>query len=536
MDRRFKLLLIDDSADDGALIGRHLKQAGFRFDLHRIWEWDAVCTALTHEEWHLIICDHRLPTFESGAVLEFLRSSDLSDIPLILVSGIIDVETAVSSMRSGANDFLSKDDLSKLGASVQRELEQAEVRQQKLRAEAELYEANRKLTLTLQSLASTQEQLICVERFRALGQMASGIAHDFNNSLTKMLGITDLLGDAQGDHGSHLENLRTIISDAAAVVRRLSDFYREGSVRETVPMDVNSILEEIREFTKPHWQSRVGDGQASIELEVEGGANCWALAEASQLREILTNLIFNSCDAIPVAGKISLTSREKGNHVEIEVKDNGDGMTPEVLSRCLDPLYSTKGENGTGMGLSIVDAIVQAWKGAIRVKSEPGKGTSVTLVLQKPDPIDVGVVDRIDSIATVDRLSLDFELDVLVVDDEPIITSLLKRQLEKQGHRVVALTDPVDAAEMVSARKFDLVISDRSMPQMSGDDLAVRVKEVSPDTAFVMATGFGDLMITNSELPKDVDLILPKPIEVESLNRALQTLFGSSAELLGLAG
>lgn len=528
-----QLLLIDDSVDDANLILRHLKRAGINAKTHRVWEWEPLQAALSEGQWDLIICDHRLPTFDSSDVLEFLDGSEYADIPLILVSGVINVETAVEAMRKGAADFLSKDDLSRLVPAVHRELERSEIQREKRKAERDLRQTNQKLTLTLQSLASTQEQLIAVEKFRALGQMAGGIAHDFNNALTKMSGVADLIGRQSSEVGEEVDLLQTIIADAAGVVRRLCDFYREAPIREAIPVDVNGILDDVRELTRPRWQNGVGNSSANIEVKVSARARSFALADPGQLREVLTNLIFNASDAIDLSGTIHLISRDIDDGVEIEVRDDGVGMSPDTLSRCIEPLYSTKGERGTGMGLSIVEAVVQAWDGELLITSEVGEGTSVFVRLRKSP---FGNRDREANLAPFGRMTRPSpaqaqSLHVLVVDDEPIIATMLERYLENLGHRVHCLNDPLEAVSHISENACDLVISDRAMPEMNGDELAQWVHSVAPQVRFLMVTGFGDLMITNSELPKGVDAILPKPIQDHDLHRALDTLFSPAEGL-----
>lgn len=533
MPEPLRILLIDDSEIDAQMIERHLAKAGMSADFERAWELRAVKDFLEGESWSLILCDHFLPSFQSSDVLELIRELKVDDIPFILVSGLVDIGTAVSSMRNGANDFIFKDDLSRLVPAIEQALEKAEMKREKRVAEEMLRTSNEKLTFAMKSLANTQSQLVAVERFRALGEMSSGIAHDFNNSLTKMLGTLDLLERKAGGSDSLIDQLKKQIDDAASVVRRLCDFYRVNPATEEEAVDVAAVLEEAKQFTNPRWGKKAGVDAPAISLRVETEPNLYGWANASSLREVLTNLIFNSCDAMETTGgTITLVSRALDESVEIEVRDTGCGMTPEVLKRCLEPLYSTKGTKGTGMGLSIVNGVVQSFGGTLFVESEEGRGTSVCIRLKPALAESKATADRDSSTSREGRT----DLRVLVVDDEPMIGSLLERQLQILGYEASSVTDPVVAAEMIAESFFHLIISDRSMPQMSGDELARRVSKESPKTKFAMASGYGDLMIANGELPEGVDIILPKPVSAETLREAIETLFPASVNSVALAG
>lgn len=530
MHNSFRLLLVDDSVDDAESVLRHLKRAGLEPLVKQVWEWTELKSALENESWDLILCDHRLPTFDSSNVLRLVKELRLSEIPFILISGDIDVKTAVAKMRDGAHDFILKDDLSRLVPAIHREREQSLIRQEKRRAEQQLRETNQKLRLTLISLASVQEQLIASERFRALGQMASGIAHDFNNSLTKITGIAELIEDSQGGDKRLIEQLKVVINDSAAVVRRLCDFYRDSPVKEAIPVETGAILQDVKDFTRPRWQSVVSsNGEVrSIEIAIRNEATVHALADPSQLREILTNLVFNACDAIEEEGSIELISRAAGKMVEIEVKDTGSGMTEEVLKRCLDPLYSTKGERGTGMGLAIAVGLTESFGGNLRVESSIGKGTSVILSFLKAE-VEESTPETTQPSVPVPAPSESRPLKILVIDDEKVIADLLSKLLTNLGHSVQPFYNPLLALDAAATGGFDLIISDRSMPQMAGDQLARKVKEAAPHTRFIMMSGYGDIMILNSEMPEGVDLILAKPVTRKALEASLHSVMQTTA-------
>jgi len=260
-----------------------------------------------------------------------------------------------------------------------------------------------------------------------------------------------------------------------------------------------------------------------VEVIVKAHATGQGLADASQLREILTNLVFNACDALPKGGVIELISRDAEEQVEIVVKDNGCGMSEEVLKRCLEPLFTTKGDLGTGMGLAIAAGLVESFGGSLRVESQEGNGTSVIVSLRRANAEIRREVPAGTKKAETPP-SAQHGLKILVVDDERVITDLLAQVLALSGHEVKAFYDPLEALKAVAEESFDVVISDRSMPGLKGDSLASEVRRLHPQCRFIMMTGFGDIMMLNAELPSGVDLILTKPVTRKSLEAALRTL------------
>ncbi|HET9418034.1 MAG TPA: HAMP domain-containing sensor histidine kinase, partial [Chthoniobacterales bacterium] len=255
-------------------------------------------------------------------------------------------------------------------------------------AEKDLRETNRELEKTLRELKATQQQVIQQERLSAIGQMASGIAHDFNNTLMPILGFADvllenpvLLDDKQETRRC-LEMLRTSAKDAANVVARLREFYRPVESDEQFPIvDLARIVQQAVSLTEPKWRHQAQARGATIKVSAEAKAFPIVAGEESALREVLTNLIFNSVDAMPNGGEISLETAIENDRAVIRVSDTGTGMTETVRQRCLEPFFSTKGEHGTGLGLSMVYGIIQRHRGELQIQSELGQGTTFLISL-----------------------------------------------------------------------------------------------------------------------------------------------------------
>jgi signal transduction histidine kinase len=404
----------------------------------------------------------------------------------------------------------------------------AENRAQRERAEAALEETNEELRArnfelqtALTELKAAQQHVIQQERLRALGEMASGIAHDFNNALVPILGFCELLllspkvlGDRE-KAARYLETIQTAAKDAASVVARLREFYRpDKSDRDFAPVNLKRLAEQAITLTKPRWKDQAQAAGATIQIALELESVPAVSGEESGLREVLTNLIFNAVDAMPKGGTITLRTRSTPNSAVLEVSDTGTGMTEDVRRRCLEPFFSTKGERGTGLGLSMVFGIVQRHSGSLDLRSELGKGTTfiITLPLQEA-AAEAG--------ATAANHAPMRPLRLLVVEDEAPIRDTLSAILTADGHDVTMANDGVAGLREFNDGVFDLVLSDKAMPGMSGDQMASAIKRVSPKTPIILLTGFG-LFHDKSEFP-GVDVLASKPIRIPMLRDAIAT-------------
>jgi CheY-like chemotaxis protein len=196
------------------------------------------------------------------------------------------------------------------------------------------------------------------------------------------------------------------------------------------------------------------------------------------------------------------------------VSDSGIGMSDDVRRKCLEPFFTTKGDRGSGLGLGMVYGIVHRHDGTLAITSAPGRGTTVTLAFPAAED---GVASR----AAAAPQALTAPMHVLVVDDKAAARDLLQELLEADGHVVAPVSTGLEAATRLRETAFDLVVTDRSMPAMSGDELARIVKESATPVPVIMITGFGVLMTSAEERPFGVDLVLPKPVTRAALRQAL---------------
>ena len=273
-------------------------------------------------------------------------------------------------------------------------------------------------------------------------------------------------------------------------------------------------------LTQFKWKDQAQAAGIEIQIDAELARVPMIPGNEADLRQALTNLIFNAVDALPKGGAITLRTRAEGGQVAVEVSDTGTGMTRQVRERCLEPFFTTKGEHGTGLGLGMVYGIVQRHEGEIEIDSEPGRGTTIRLRLPIGD--EMAALDGASSSAGAATRAL----RILIAEDEPSLRRLLVEYLDLDGHTVESAANGQEAAEKFHAGSFDLVVTDRAMPRMSGDQLAVSIKRQAPGTPIIMLTGFGEMMTAADERPAGVDLVISKPITLGRLREALTQVVG----------
>lgn len=393
--------------------------------------------------------------------------------------------------------------------------------------EQKLRETNRQLETALQQLQQTQQQIVQQERLRALGTMASGIAHDFNNALAAILGFSELLlnqPQTLGDPAKarrFLELIHTSARDAATVVHRLREFYRHRDAREvTQPVAINEVVQEAVSLTEPRWRSQALAQGRTIEIFTDLEPHLPPVpGNPAELREVLTNLIFNAVDALPEGGAIRIRTRRRAQQLLLEVQDNGTGMTDEVRRRCFEPFFSTKGERGTGLGLAMVYGIITRHNGTIEVQSQLGQGTTFTIHLPLPAGPETKAEENPTTASPTTR-----SLSVLLIEDEPPVRAVLQELLLAEGHRVTTAADGRSGLNAFEPGRFDVVLLDRAMPGLNGDQVAAAIKHRAPRTPVVLITGFASMMQAVGEQLPNVDMVLSKPITRDALRDALGQL------------
>jgi CheY-like chemotaxis protein len=322
-----------------------------------------------------------------------------------------------------------------------------------------------------------------------------------------------------------LQVLYTAASDGAQVVRRLQEFGRQQPTAPLLPCDLAPIVQEALELTRPRWQDEAQRHGRHIRIcsALEGLPRI--LGRPAELREALTNLILNAVDAMPGGGTLALTGHldpappaptEPGG-VCLTVTDSGTGMSEEVRRHIFDPFYTTKGIRGTGLGLAVVYGILERHGGHIDVASEPGRGTTFTLRFQAapaaPHPAPATGPSRV---LAPRRL--------LLIDDEAPVRTTLASLLRAVGHSVAEVESGPAALACLAAQPVDLVITDLGMPEMTGWELARRVKAAHRRLPVILLTGWGH-QVTGAGAGREwVDRVLAKPVRLEELQEAIAGL------------
>ena len=307
------------------------------------------------------------------------------------------------------------------------------------------------------------------------------------------------------------------------MVARLREFYRPADTDEEFPMvDLAKIIHQAVELTEPKWRSQTQAKGVTVEVMVEMKEAPFVSGEESALREVLTNLIFNAVDAMPQGGRITLIAEIEGDNAVIRVRDTGTGMSETVRQRCLEPFFSTKGELGTGLGLSMVYGIIERHRGKLEIESAVGQGT--TFIIRIPLADSSSLPETESSVQGAKKTGL----RVLIVDDEPSVLEVVSGYLRCDGHIVATAANGREALESFRRDQFDLVVLDRVMPEMSGDQTANIIKQVNQSIPVIMLTGFGAMIEATGSQPAAVDVVLSKPVTLATLRETIGTLLNAA--------
>ncbi len=375
-----------------------------------------------------------------------------------------------------------------------------------------------------------ENQLRQAQKMEAIGTLAGGIAHDFNNILSPILGYTDMvmhdMPEGSPQRG-YLDEVYRAGERARELVRQILTFSRQAE-QKWRPVLVHTIVKEVMKLLRASIPSTI-----TIESKVD--ENCgYVLGDATQIHQILMNLCTNAYQAMRETGgrlRVSLapillekeeqipgTGLKQGAYIRLAVEDTGHGIDKVILGRIFDPFFSTKrvGE-GTGLGLSTVHGIVASHNGAITVHSEVGKGSTFTVYLPRLDDVEVSEANRNELIpGGMER--------ILLVDDEAAVLDMCTQMLERLGYEVTARQSSIEALELFrrNPSAFDLVMTDQTMPGLTGDKLAVEILKILPGAPILLMTGFSDYMDETMAHKMGISEFVMKPLVLRNLSTALR--------------
>jgi signal transduction histidine kinase/ActR/RegA family two-component response regulator len=388
-------------------------------------------------------------------------------------------------------------------------------------------------------LRQTQQAAMQQDRLRALGQMASGIAHDINNALSPVALYTETLlekepGVSERGRG-YLATIRRGIEDVAETVSRMREFYRpRESQGALAQVDLNRLVEQVISLTRARWSDQPQLRGVVIELNTELAAELPPISGVEgEIRDALTNLIFNAVDAMPEGGTVTVRTAmltaepadagSGGRRLCVEVFDTGVGMGEETRRHCLEPFFTTKGERGTGLGLAMVYGMVQRHGGDLEIASELGRGTKVRLAF----PAATAATDV--TVHPPELQHLQRSLRILLVDDDPVVAESLRNALHGDGHLVTTADGGRAGIDAFIAAKergepFTVVITDLGMPHVDGRKVAAAIRAASPKTPIILLTGWGQRLASEHGVPSEVNRLLSKPPKLRELRVALAEL------------
>jgi GAF domain-containing protein len=376
------------------------------------------------------------------------------------------------------------------------------------------------LRAALDQVARSQSTLVQSERLRALGEMAAGVAHDFNNMLAVIAGRSELMLEKATDPATQrgLTEILRAAAEGAAKVRRIQNFTGKRRARSTERVALGEVVRDVLALTRARWKDEAQRLGIPYDVTVEGEAPDVS-GDADDLREVFTNLVHNAIDAMPEGGRCVLRLGGDGDFSVVEVSDSGRGMAPHQAARIFEPFFTTKGPRGSGLGLSVSWGIVTASGGTIAVDSTPGVGTRMTVRL----PVAGGGAASAGArgSATPARCAR-----VLVIDDDPGVRDVLVEMLAALGHSAEPVESGADGLALCASQPFDLVITDLSMPAMSGWEVADAVAAVRPDLPVGIVTGWGDQVDPEETARHRLSFVLAKPFVLNDIRAAVSRALG----------
>ena len=375
-----------------------------------------------------------------------------------------------------------------------------------------------------------QAQLAQAQKMEAIGTLAGGIAHDFNNILGAILGYAEMARDGSNRGAPVIRELDKVLEAghrAAALVRQILAFSRQGESRRA-PIDPAPIVKEVVKLLRPSLPS-------TIAIHQRIAATRPVLADPTQLHQILMNLCTNAfhameeqggeleiglaqrhCTAVEIAGNPGL---DPGDFVVLTVTDTGPGISPEVRARMFDPYFTTKETGkGTGMGLAIVHGIVSEYGGFITCDSEPGRGTTFRVLLPAIDGEAVAAPGSEAAISTGQGR-------VLLIDDEEMLAEMGQAMLERLGYEVRVCTGSAEALAVFehNPEQFDAVITDQTMPGLTGIELARAMLLLRPDLPIILCTGYSNLVDEGQAKAVGIHGFAMKPLAMKDLADLLRS-------------
>jgi signal transduction histidine kinase/ActR/RegA family two-component response regulator len=494
-------------------VAAELRKGGFEPTFFRVTSASQLLKAI-EARWDIAISDFVSGDFGALEALRIIQSKPI-DLPLIVVSGTLRSEEVLGVLKAGAADYVTRANLMRLNAAVERELRAAKLRGERI---------------------GLEEQFRQAQKMEAVGRLAGGVAHDFNNLLTVITGYSDLLlagRDLTDNQRSALEEIRRSSERGGALTHQLLAFSRRQPL-EPRTVRLNDLVIQLEKMLR----RLIGEDITLI--TVPAASQDAVEADPGRLEQVVMNLVVNARDAMPNGGKLTIETGtvhlaetfsarqlgvQPGRYVTISISDTGVGMDQETQSHLFEPFFTTKGPGrGTGLGLATAYGIIRQSGGAIAISSETGKGTTARIYLplaQKPARADAEK-------APVPGLMTGAET-ILVVEDEVRVRKLIADVLTSRGYTVLEATRGEEALGYCKAHNgpINLAVVDVVMPGMSGPDLAREIAPLRPEIRVLYISGYTDEAIMHHGVLESGAAFLQKPFVPDALARKVREVLDS---------
>lgn len=526
MGKTLRALLVEDVERDALLLVRELERGGFDVNFERVETAEGLASALDRQPWDIVVSDYTMPHFSAPQALAVVRERRL-DLPFIIVSGTVDEETAVGAIRAGAHDFMAKGRLARLVPAIERELQEAALRSERARLE---------------------QQLVISDRMASVGTLAAGVAHEINNPLCALMGNLEFVAD---DLDQLIQDVRAHAPvrhaggsespSASGTLARLVEIQRPLSEARDAAERVRMIVKDLKAFSRSDEETRgpvdvhrvIDSSLRMAHNEIRHHARLVKvygqvpLVEGNEARlsQVFLNLLVNAAHAVREGqadrNEIRVETKVRGSdRVVVEVRDTGAGIAAHALPRIFDPFFTTKPIGvGTGLGLAICHRIVTALGGEMEAESHPGEGTVIRAILRVATG-KAGEPQEQPWVAARRRGK------ILLVDDEAVLGVTVQRMLSPD-HDVVCLTSARDALHRIrTGERFDIVLCDLMMPDVTGMDLHTALSKEAPDQAEKMAFMTGGAFTDRAHdfLDRVRTPCIEKPFNSQSLLRFVNSL------------
>ena len=544
-NRPIKVLLIEDNKEHAELLGRLLGFAEYpKFSITTATTLSSGLAALARSAPDIVLLDLTLP--DSDGANTFHRTNAAAPtLPIVILSGVSDVTLAIEMVQAGAQDYLVKGhvDMHLLLRSVQYAIERKRGQVAALQVNAELdarvkerttaiaagneqlqreiadrRQAEEQLAKTNRQLTVALAELRAVQRSRAASERTGSATREIEDAFKRIQQHSELILRAPAlltNPAKVTEYLQQIAAAAEAgrkALRKPDDVpdlhiaeadAAPAAVFETVSLD--SLVDAVISLCGPKITEQPAAESPKVTFDRKMDPTALIQGDPIQLREMLAHLVRNSMNAIPRRGKITVGSQHRDGEAVLYVQDDGLGVTETVRKRLLDPSTAVDRSDGWPSGYGVIHEVVARHGAKMEIESRKGLGTTVRVIFPSQKSVTASAAGR----------------RVLVVDDDPLVREVINAYLGEDGYTVALAVNGRDGLEKFCAGEFDIVLTDRSMPEMEGDEFAREVKKLRPHVPVILITGFGDIMAVTGDKPEGVDIVLSKPFTMAGLQNTL---------------